>query len=76
MLSIGDLLGVFEILTQHGAIIGVCTILNQELCSLTRGFPAQIGNTLLCYNNLYIMFGVVDMRYHRYDARNEPALSC
>ena len=73
MRSVG-LFGLFQssliIIHQHWLVVRMCTVLNDNLCSLTWRQASQVCQALLSNNNINIMLSVVNMRAHRHDRRN------
>ena len=67
-------LGNLEVIPQELLIVGMSAVLDDALCALHRTLAAKVGNTLLCYDDIDIVLGVVVMTYHRHDRADGTVL--
>ena len=65
--------GTVEVVAQLVTVVGVGAVFNDKAGALTRGFAAQIGQTLLGDQHHHVVLGVVVVGNHRHDAGNRPA---
>ena len=74
VLPIGLRGGQFHVLAQRFLVIRVCAVLDDRLGALPGCQAAQVGQSLLRDDQVYVVFGVVHMADHRGDGRDRPAL--
>lgn len=68
VLACGSRQSVLVILAQHRAVIRMSAVLDKQLGALLRSLPAQVGNTLLGYNDGHIVLCLVNVGNHGHDA--------
>ena len=61
MLAVGPLPGATKIVGQRGPIIGMRTVVDDHPRALPGREAAQVGQTLLCHDDLNVLRDVVDM---------------
>jgi len=62
-------LGSLEVISQQRPIFGMSTIVDDVLGTLSRGKSPKIGHTLFSYQDVPIMFGMINMTDHWHDSR-------
>ena len=64
-----------EVLVQCLTEVRVDAVVDDDACALTRGQAAQVGQALLCDENVDVVLCVVDVADHRHNAGDCPGLS-
>ena len=63
-----------QVFAQQRLVVGMSTVLDDELCTLHRALAAQVGDTLFRYDDVDIVLRVVLMADKGNDLRDEAAL--
>ena len=74
VLASGNLASMFKVFPQHGTIIRMCAIFDQQFCPLFGRLPTQVGNALLRDDDGHVMFGRVHMGDHGNDTGDVTVL--
>ena len=67
-------LGVFEVIPQHLAVLRSDAVVDDLFSALTRALTTQIGYTLFGNKHFDTVLGVIEVRHHRYDGRDSAVL--
>lgn len=57
-------LGNLQIVAQQRTVVRMSTVLYDEVCTLYWALASQVGHTLLCNDDVYIVLRVILMAYH------------
>ncbi|MPM32678.1 hypothetical protein SDC9_79243 [bioreactor metagenome] len=63
-----------EVVLQHGAVVRVCALVDDDLGALAWREAAQIGQALFGDDDLRVVLGVIDVRAHGHDAADLAVL--
>lgn len=64
-----------QIVAQQRTVVRMGAVFDDFVGAMERTLASEVGHSLLCYDDIYIMFGTVHMTTHRHDGADGAALS-
>ena len=68
--------GNLQVVVEQRTVVGMCAVVDDQTGALHRALAAEVGDTLLCDDDVDVVLRVILMAHEGNDAGNQTTLGC